>query len=763
MRYLHTPLFTAIAAGLISAVTPQFTFAQSAMLEEVIVTARKREQSLQDVSVAVTALSEADLVANQIRSSEDLTFLVPSLNYQKGSNPRQSSFSIRGIGTQSFSTGAEPSVSTMVDGVVMGRSLQATMRLMDIERVEVLRGPQGTLFGKNSTAGVVHIVTQNPAEEFETELMGGVEEGEEYRGGFNISGPITDNLGFRLAGYASDTDGWIKNVNNGDKYNGGDTYSIRGKLRWNPTDTLELKWSSDYAEYDCDCSQSVIRSIDPWDGNEAQVEDILEELYPVVPGDDNTDVNVNYAPSSDTDGWGHSLEANWDIGEFTLTSITAYRESSIDADTDDDGRPTNPIGFEQSGSTDQDQWTQELRLTSPAEDRLNYVVGLFYFDQTVERQFQRAFEFVPGNPGIGISTFSVDTTNWAAFGEATYTLTDQWRLIAGVRYTNDELDFKFGRTREGLPIGVPDPIEPTPGGTDDDDTSGKIALEWDFNDEGMTYLSYTTGYKGPAYDVTFGTDPTTLEPVDPETSKSWELGLKSTLFDNRMMLNIAIFHTEYDDFQGQAFFDPDGRPDCPDDNPGCDPEDNPGSFTLVNAGKVETQGVEIDFTAMPMENLRLFGGLAYIDATIDDYEGGPCSFGQQFRGECPDGTQDLSGGDMPFSPDWKGSLTAQYTIELATSFDVQLQSSVRFQDDVLFSLSQDENTEYDGYEIVDASVALIDKDNKWHATVYVKNVFDNFYVTGIGSTLDLFIPNGYLQQVPRYAERTAGMEVRYRW
>ncbi len=764
MSSTGTPIPLAVAATLAILLSPQMATAQQAMvLEEVIVTARKREQSLQEVSVAVTALSEGDLAANQIRTSEDLTFLVPSLNYQKGSNPRQSSFNIRGIGTQSFSSGVEPSVSTMVDGVVMGRSLQAAMQLMDIQRVEVLRGPQGTLFGKNSTAGVVHIITQNPAEEFETELMGAVEEGEEYRGGFNISGPMTDNLGFRLAGFASDTDGWIKNVNNGDEYNGGNSYSIRGKLRWTPTDTLELKWSSDYAEFDCDCSQAVIRSMDPFNGNDAQVDAILEELLPVVPGKKNTKVNVNYAPGADTDNWGHSLEANWDIGEFTLTSITAYRESSIKADTDDDSRPTNPIGFGQNGATDQDQWTQELRLTSPAEDKLNYVVGLFYFDQTVKRQFTRSFEFVPGLPGIGISTFKVETENWAAFGEATYTLADNWRLVAGLRYTNDDLSFVFGRTREGFPAGVPDPVDPTPGDTDEDDTSGKIALEWDFNDQGMTYLSYATGYKGPAYDVTFGTDPTTLEPVDPETSKSWELGLKSTLFDDRLILNVAIFHSEYDDFQGQAFFDSDGRPDCPDDNPGCDPEDDPGSFQLVNAGKVESEGIEIDFTALLLPNLRVFGGIAYVDASIKDYKGGPCTFGQQFRGECPDSVQDLSGGDMPHSPDWKGSLTAQYTLELDTSFDVQLQSSIRFQDDVLYTLAQDEFTVQDGYEIVDASVRLMDKNDHWDATFYVKNVFDKFYVSGIGSTLDLFIPNGYLQQVPRYSERTAGLEMRYRW
>ena len=254
-----------------------------------------------------------------------------------------------------------------------------------------------------------------------------------------------------------------------------------------------------------------------------------------------------------------------------------------------------------------------------------------------------------------------------------------------------------------------------------------------------------------------------LDPVDPETSESWELGLKSTLFDNRLVLNVALFHTEYDDFQGQAFFDPDGPSDCPPDDPGCDPDNETGTFLLVNAGKVESEGVEIDFTALIGANLRLFGGLAFIDASIEEYPGGPCSFGQQFRGECPEGLQDLSGGDMPFAPDWKVSLTAQYTLELDTSFDMTLQGTVRAQDDILYSLSQDEFTEFDGYEIVDLSVRLDDKDNRWDATVYVKNAFDEFYVSTIASNVTTFTPNGYQHILPRYHERTVGAELRYRW
>ncbi len=279
----------------------------------------------------------------------------------------------------------------------------------------------------------------------------------------------------------------------------------------------------------------------------------------------------------------------------------------------------------------------------------------------------------------------------------------------------------------------------------------------------MLYASFTQGYKGPAYDFTFSRDPTTLEPVDPETSENYELGIKSTWFDNRFLLNATLFFSEYENFQGQAFFDPDGPSGCPPENPGCNPEDDPGGFLLVNAGEVETKGLEVDFTALVTENFRLYGGIALIDAEIVDYPGGNCSFGQQFRGECPDGLQDLSGGKMPHSPDWKLALTGQYTWDMTSSLDLILQATVKAQDDVLYSLSQDEYTIQEGYEVLDLSAKLADKDGRWDATLYIKNATDEWHVNAIGALPDIFIPNGYIHNVARNYERRVGGEVRFRW
>lgn len=762
--YFKWPLTCAAALSLAAGGAHAQRTNAGLVLEEVIVSATKREENLQDVAVAVTALSEANIRDAQINSAEQLTYLVPSLTLQKGSDSRESSFNIRGIGTQSFSIGTEPSVSTMLDGVVMGRSGQAFMELMDIQRVEVLRGPQGTLFGKNSTGGVVHIITQQPTAEPAGEIMASVLSGEEYRAGFTVSGPVTDDLGYRLTASGSDVDDFTKNHYDGKYYNGSQNWTVRGKLRWLATDNLAVNLSSDFGEQECDCTVAPIGSLEPWEGNEDDVQDVLDLIYPVVPSDDNTEANINNVPNSESSQWGSALEVNWDIGDFTLTSISAVRGFEIDGNSNDDydGQPITVVGIDQLGDTEQEQFTQELRIVSPDDGNFSYVAGLFYFDQTVERTFERTLDIGIDPIGVGVATFEAQTTNWAAFGEATWDLAESWRLIFGARYTDDDVSFDFQRTREGLPIGIPVPVEPSSGSTSEDDLSGKLALQWDFSDSGMAYLSYAEGYKGPAFDLTFESIPETQERVDPETSTSWELGLKSRLFDGRAMLNAALFYSEYDNFQAEGFFDPDGLPNCPPDNLTCNPDDDPGAFILINAGQVTTQGLEMDFQVQVTENLLMTGGLAYIDTKIDEYPNGPCSNGQTFRGEC-DLTQDLSGGELPYTPEWKGNLTAAYTWAREGAFDVVLIGALRGQDEVQYSLAQDEGTIGDAYTVYDASVVFRDQLDRWEATLFVKNLTDEFYVANIRSMNGVFIPNAYQHTYSKLAERTFGLETRFRW
>ena len=747
-----------------------------AQLEEVIVTATKRASNLQDVPIAVTALSGKDLVNALIGSSEDLIQLVPSLNLNKGGNPRQTSFSIRGIGTVSFSSGIEPSVSTMLDGVVMGQTGMAFAQLVDMQRIEVLRGPQGTLFGKNASAGVVHFITRDPTEEFEAEVRGYATENEEYRSSFTVSDGLTDNLAGRLTGYYNQDEGWIENVYDGNTVNDSDDWGIRGKLLWNPTETLQIKWSGDYSERSSNCCNAAFHSLDPYPAqppnNQEKVDEILAQLAPVVPGDKNKKVNLNGDLTTDTDASGQSLEVNWDIGSHTITSISAYRDWSQNARGDTDQLPVDALGFIQGGKSEQDQFSQELRLTSPADQFISYVAGLYYFDQTVDRKFDRSFDPSGTDRTEAIADFSVDSLNYAAFGEAVTHFSERWRLVTGLRWTHDDLEFNFERT--GATLGS----KPAPYFERDNNESewtGKVALEWNVTDDAMTYASYSQGYKGPAFNVAFGSSPANTDPVDPETSEAFELGLKSSWFENRLIFNVAIFHTAFDDFQASASeftpnLDENGNP-IDEDGDGFD--DGVFSFVLSNVGKVETQGVEIDFTALPMENLTLSGGMAYVDAKIKEFEGAGCTFGQSFRGVGYKGqttcggttaTQDLSGGVLPATPEWKFTLAASYLIPLTSMpFDLEVNGNYRYQDKVQFVIEQDAYTTQDSYGILDLSLVALDHSDHYTVTLFTKNVFDEWYLTSVNSFVSTFTPNGYGHQVPRYAERTFGVEARYRW
>lgn len=773
-----------VSAGIATGSTA--SMAQSLMLEEVIVTARKREQSMQDVSVAVTALSDSILKDAQLANTEDLATLVPSLNLQKGGNPRQSSFNIRGIGTRSFSSGVEPSVSTVVDGVVMGRSGMAFTQLLDIQRVEVLRGPQGTLFGKNSSGGAIHIISKDPSDDFEAEVSATAVERNEYRLGFTVSNSINPQWGFRLTGSAINNDGYISNEFNGEDINTSDSWNLRAKLVWNPSDTLEFKWIGDFGRRDGDCCTQTVRSIDAFPsitvGEANSQANILATIQPVVPSFENTAVNLDGDQFLDNESSGHSLEITWDIGGHTLTSISALRDWDQSQASDNDFQPIQGIVI-QSAEDEQQQFTQELRLTSPAEQFASYILGLYYFDLDIDRRFSRTL--FPGNAvleGTAVSDIAVDTLNYAAFGEATFNLSDAFRIVAGARFTHDEVDFEFERISTSPFQPSQAPFSRT---VEEDDFSIKLTTEWDVSETVMAYFTFAQGYKGPAFNVVAGSTPANTSPVQAETADAFELGLKSTLFDGALVLNVAAFFTEYSDFQAQSseailILDENGNPRDLDMN---GTNDTQFSFVLANVGEVSTMGLEIDFIAQVSESLSLFGGLSLIEAEIDSYLNGPCSFSQQTRGvgfngqtgcevqpASPGGgapaprVQDLSGGELPDSPDWKFTLAANYFMPLERwPFDLVFKANYRIQDDVQYRIEQDRFTIQESYDVLDFSVELKDKNERYSVNAFVKNVLDDFHVTSINATNENIIPNGYSQQVPKTARRTAGIEFRYRW
>lgn len=717
----------------------------TSLLEELVVTARKREQNLQAIGGGVSLVSAREIAQAQLRSADDLATLIPALNVQASSGPATSSFNIRGIGTRTFSPGVEPSISTMLDGVVMGRSGMAFFDLVDVERVEVLRGPQGTLYGKNASGGVIHVITKDPSPEFEGRMAATAIEEHEYRIDATVAGPVTDTLGYRLTGAWVDDGGYSRNLFEDTRVNGTQNLNLRAKLLWTPTDKLELLWTSDYSENDCECTLLSIRSV-----LESPTRDqVLEQLLPVVPSSSNQDVNNDQLTFSQLEASGHALTVNWTLGDHVLTAISAYREWQSEGIVDLDNLPTNPIALSFPGppSTDQDQFSQELRVTSPVANWGSYVLGAYYFEQDLvsASRVETAILAPLVPPTLRDARTEVAIENIALFGEVTFNLSDQLELVLGGRYTYDDIRYD---TRV---VGTDNLVFPPDGKAsdqiDDSDFSEKLALQWSIDNRHMAYVSYVSGYKGPAFDTSLIARDSF---VKPETSDAYELGLKSSWFDDRLILNVAAFYARYKNFQAEASVD-----DNFDD-------ELPGSFLVVNAGEVTTRGVEAEFIAQPNSQWSFTGGFAYTDATIEEFAGGNCSGGQRFRGECPQGFQDLAGGELPYTPRWKFNLAGTYTHPLSRHpYDLFVTTNVRSQGDILYELSQDPFTEQDAYTIVDITLGLVSNAKRFRIATFVKNLFDKNYASLIYAQGPELIQNAYIQRVPKYANRTAGVTVTF--
>lgn len=745
-------------------------------LDTVTVTSQKREENIQDVPLSVSAVSGDDLSSQQISAVIDLSQISPSVTYTQSTNPLNSSVRIRGIGTDVFSSAVEPSVSFVVDGVVMSRQGQAFADLIDIERVEILRGPQSTLFGKNASAGVISIITRDASDEFEGTAEVLYAELEEYQVRGTVSGPLGDRVGARLTGYYKDVEGHIGNFFDDRRLNGSQSMGLRGKLNIEASDTLDLTLIADYRESEDECCAWQYRSLeDPF---------LANAILPVVPSEENRRANIDSDTINETEQWGLSAQADWSLENHSLTSITAYREWDFDNTIDIDGTPSQGdsnaltgglLGFDvNDGTTSLSQISQEVRLASELAGPFNYVVGGFYSNLDLDRRFERRLclinlntencpALIPVAPGVAIpgaqSGFfdgTVDNTNYAVFGQVDWDFAEQWTLIAGLRALQDETDFTFARpfeplvegdavqtvaTPDGSPDGPTNPARFGEGTVDDSALTWKFALQYAVNENVNIYGSYTRGYKGPTVDVAYESDP---DPIDPETSDAFEIGLKSVLADGRIVFNAAIFDVEYDDYQAQTF------------------SADEDTFNLENAGTVSTTGFEADLTALVTDAFTVGLGAAYTDAKIDEFPDGQCFNPVANDPDCRDnGTKDLGGGELTNSPDWKFNANGRYDLELDNlPFDMFFTGAYRWQDEVQFSITQNPNTIQDSYGIFDASIGFTDKDDRYTATFFVKNLFDENYAAFILQDPVRTGSVNIAHYLPKNSERYIGVTLR---
>ncbi len=698
---------------------------QAPTLSTVTVTATRREESLQKVPVAVSVVDGEQLERDNRNNVSSIVQQVPTLNYRSGASNKDTSLFIRGVGTITTSPGIEPTVATVIDGVVLGRPGQSTLDLLDLERIEVLRGPQGTLFGKNASAGVLNIVSKAAPEEthgyVDYSHFGG---GNENRLRFGIGGRLTDTVKGSLTTLLGTYDGNVENQYNGHDVNGYDRKGARGKLEIEPNDAVKVTLIADYTDGKDTIPNGVITQASPAFGTALGSS--------VSPSDHNRSINSDFNTRVYDRNQGLSGQVDWSLGDYTLTSITAWRGWNNTQYQDGDRLAQVAVGFPQShdkGQLDYDQYSQELRLASPNGEFNEYVLGAFYMHGKSEETYQRAVTPVSFVTQRGRADYEATNDSYAVFGENTFNFTDDFRGILGLRWTHDDLEYKHQRVSTAAATGI-QPSYASEGSVDEDGFTGRAGFQYDINDNLTSYITYSRGYKGPAYNVFFNMQPRDTEALKPETSNSWEVGLKSTAFNNRLTANLAAFHTEYDNYQANFY----------------DVVAGAVVTRLINAGSVKTEGVELDVSLQATSQLKFSGAVAYTKARVDEFS-------------CPVGAAascDINGKPLPYSPDWKTYVRGDYTIPLDNGLDVELSTDYAWQDHVQYSLDQNANTIQGAYGIWNASVALADYNDGWRVAVLGKNLADKSYSNGLAYSGANYV----YRSVPRDDERYFGVEVR---
>lgn len=742
-----------------------------AQVQEIIVTAQKVEENVQDVPIAITAVSGDRLEQAVVFSLENISTVVPSVTFRKGTTSANSAIVMRGVGTITFSVAAEPSVSTVVDGVVLSRSGQAFADLLDIERLEVLRGPQGTLFGRNASAGLVNIVSKGGTDTLQAEANLDWFEGEEYRMRAAVSGPIAENLSARVTGFYGSFDGNITNINGGrnNTVNGYERWGVRGIVDYDDGGN-RVRLIADYYNADDDCCADVTGVSR---GNAAQDAELGLPGGPAR-GENQRFINHNLVTRTQDEQWSLTATGDFEISDsHTLSAVLGYRNWFNRELREGDFLPRALVGvgeLHDEGVVRTEQISAEIRIASDQTKPFFYQAGVFAWRSDNEQDFTRrnvtcASSTLPVDPVTGArpcnladrvntifptatSRSDVQSVNYAIFSQATYRFTEQLSLTGGLRYTWDDLEFTHTRApavnaATGLPATGPGTNANPAGGlvanggngtntsagqTDNGNLSGRAVLQYEPTEDIMLYGSYTRGYKGPAFNVFFNhTAPNNAVPIDEELSDSFEIGLKSQFWDRRIQFNLAAFTVEYEGFQANNFIIVNGAT----------------VSNLTNAGTVKSEGFEADLVVAPVKGLNLRASGAYADARVKEFNPNPTT-------NAPDAR---NGTRLPLAPEFVWTLGGDYTTNLGDAAVLYLNTDFRHTSTQFSDLG--EQGRIDSYGIWNASIGFSDPDDKYRLTFHARNIADESYVL-------LNVENGRRLQIPRDADRYFGVSLRAR-
>ncbi len=760
-RAVGAPHMVLTALALAIAPVPQ-SMAQL-VLEEVVVTAQKREQSLQDVPIAVAAMTGEKINDTGIVNLEELTLYMPNVSISKGAG--QPNLFIRGVGSGT-NAGFEQSVGLYIDGIYSGRAQLASVPLtLDLARVEVLKGPQGILFGKNTIGGAINITSAKPDFEFESyvEALYEPDAGEQLYTGV-ISGGITDSIAGRLAVRYEGMDGWWENTALNKEGPDKDNLYIRGSLLWDASDTVEVLVKYEYGDFDVANKPAVVYKSDQPTNFRG------EQPFPLVSEHDKGAFDLAATDQTETDVF--ALTVNWDLEFATLTSITGYAAYDTARKTDSDYSAVSAL--HRSLEEEYEQYSQELRLVSPGGETFDWIVGGYYqqSDLNVSRVNDELDFALLGDIGVTALSFTVDdrtpsrfdqeSDSWAVFLQGTWNVADTVRIGMGVRYNEETKDLDkvtkstglgarapsnpdlvvLARPRDGALIGDLRSHSFTGLSREEDEVTWSGNVQWDATDEMMVYASVSTGFKGGGFDEAYssagptvrtgniftgepdggviqtGIDSSVLE-YDDETVIAYELGAKMSLADGAAELNIAVFRMEYENLQVSSLVG--------------------DVFKVGNAGEAISQGIELDGRWLLSEGFTLGGAFAYLDATYDTFDGATCTvpqtsdplnnpgcLGEDGNNIAPgeSGGQDLSGETLLFAPEYSANINAEWIVPVGDDLEIRTNADVNYTDDFYSALDLDPNTKHDAVTKLNMRIALASVDDTWSVALVGKNLTD---------------------------------------
>jgi iron complex outermembrane recepter protein len=712
------PLVSALALAAYGA----GAMAQTGVLEEVIVTAQKRAQSIQDVPISITAFSGDFLEENGIQKIAEVAQITPNFNIAGSAGNANSRIQIRGIGAAG-NNAIEPSVGVFIDGVYYPRPGSVIGLLNDIQSFEVLRGPQGTLFGRNTVAGALNITTRNPHHETEGMVEVGVGDYDAWEVGAMFNGSLGKRAAGRVAFKYADRDGYGDNTYDGEDFGARDDLVVRGKLLFDFNEQLSMLVTADYAEINAHGVAIEVLNSTNTEVFEARTTALFGSS-PVTKDSYDWKIHQAHEDEFEDEQQGLSFDINYEFGNgLALRSITAAREWDATDGKLDVRYPAEVAPGDIDYKTE--TLSQEFHLLSPGGETVDWLAGLYYYEEDYDvdtlRDAGEAFcdplLASIGGPGLAgvclagpqedvtVATFSQELESIAVFGQATWNINDAWNTTVGLRWTDDQKDGDYMVVVNNPAAIVLAAPETTLGmERDDSKTTWFGNVNWYVTEDIMLFATASTGYKSGGFNSqSSGQTPLGEERriFDPEEVTNYELGVKSTLLNGAMTANATLYRMDIDDFQDRAF---DGL-----------------SFIVLNAGELRQQGVEADINWAPVEPLRIVAGVGYLDSEYLDFEGAPGLPGGE--------PQDLNGERRTYSPEWQTSISADWTQAFANGMEWFVGGSWSWIDEqnAGASSNNDPQSEQDSYSIVNARVGLRSASGKWDVTLFGNNLTDEDY------------------------------------